>query len=462
MKFPLGVVLTTLLTLVLAVPLFVGQQFVHGGLENRFRDYLGEHLHRVHAQIMDDLEASTLPQGGLEPGRVRELGQDALRKGLLITVDDDQGRRLWSPEDFDRSASQDIVNRLAQSQSARYPSLSGHLVEASHPLYHHDQVVGTMKTFVYEPWNLAPEDVEFLAQVDALFWAAEAVGLALAFLLGLGFARQLTRQLAQVSRVATQVGRGDYEGHRLRPSAIREVFELQTTIEGLKTGLEFFRRQRRLRVEETAHELRTPLANLDSQLEALEDGLLTPDGPRFASMRGEVERLKRLVEDWELLDDAEAGEITLDLEAVDVALVGEHLGLSFAGRFAQRAQVWAVDLPPGFTVETDRRRLLQILVNLVENAHRYSGQGTTITLSGRRRDRGWALEVRDDGAGISAADLPRVTERLYRGEASRNRQLGGAGLGLAVASALTRALGGTLAVESPPGQGTTCRIEFPL
>ncbi|HEX7216276.1 MAG TPA: ATP-binding protein, partial [Methylomirabilota bacterium] len=128
-------------------------------------------------------------------------------------------------------------------------------------------------------------------------------------------------------------------------------------------------------------------------------------------------------------------------------------------RVAVTAQVPA-DLPE---VSADRDRLAQVLINLVDNAVKYTPEGGSVSLTARRPDE-HAIEmaVTDTGIGIPPADLPRITERFYRVDRARSRELGGTGLGLAIVKHLVMAHGGELGIESEPGRGTTVRFTLPI
>jgi len=129
-----------------------------------------------------------------------------------------------------------------------------------------------------------------------------------------------------------------------------------------------------------------------------------------------------------------------------------------AGRVTLAAQV-APGLGP---VSADRDRLAQILINLVDNAIKYTPAGGRVTVSARRIEDGRVeVAVADTGVGIPPADLPRITERFYRVDKARSRELGGTGLGLAIVKHLVLAHGGALAIESTPGRGTTVRVTLP-
>ena len=212
-----------------------------------------------------------------------------------------------------------------------------------------------------------------------------------------------------------------------------------------------------------AHDLRTPLSILRGYTEGLQDGRLQGAPHLYTIMHGEVEHLQRLVEDLRVLSLADAGELPLNRRLVDPAALLERTGLAYivqAERQGLRLRVEAPESLPSVAVDTDR--MTQVLNNLVSNALRYTAQGE-IVLGAAADDARVRLTVRDTGSGIDPADLPFVFERFYRADKSRQRGTSDtSGLGLAIAKALVEAHGGTIAVESAAGQGTTFTIALPM
>jgi two-component system phosphate regulon sensor histidine kinase PhoR len=227
------------------------------------------------------------------------------------------------------------------------------------------------------------------------------------------------------------------------------------------------RRLERVRTEFVAnvsHELRTPLTAIQGYVETLLGGAIDEpaDSRRFLEVvHRHTERLGRLLNDLTDLSNIELGRITLDLGPVPVAEVAESVVAILrpradAGHVALDLDV-APDLP---AVHADHDRLHQILINLVDNAVKYTPPGGRVTVTARANDSGVDLAVADTGVGIPAADLPRITERFYRVDKARSRELGGTGLGLAIVKHLVQAHAGELAIESDYGRGTTVRVRL--
>lgn len=232
------------------------------------------------------------------------------------------------------------------------------------------------------------------------------------------------------------------------------------------TALRKLERVRTEFVANVSHELRTPLTAIRGYLETLLAGALEePDNARrFLEIAlRHTERLGRLLNDLAELSNIELGKVALALEPVRLEEVVDSVlpimrPRAESGRVALRAEL-PDGLPP---VRADRDRLAQILINLVDNAVKYTPGGGAVTLEARAAEAGLVeVAVRDTGIGIPAADLPRVTERFYRVDKARSRELGGTGLGLAIVKHLVAAHGGELAIESEVGQGTAVRFTLP-
>jgi two-component system, OmpR family, phosphate regulon sensor histidine kinase PhoR len=215
-------------------------------------------------------------------------------------------------------------------------------------------------------------------------------------------------------------------------------------------------------VANVSHELRTPLTAIHGYLETLLGGGLeeTENARRFLEIVfRHTERLGRLLDDLTDLSNIELGRIRLQMGPVAVP----EVVASVVGIMSRRAETRGVTLlaPPAADlpeVTADHDRLEQILINLVDNAIKYTDAGGRVTVSARGVGGLVEIAVTDTGVGIPPADLPRITERFYRVDKARSRELGGTGLGLAIVKHLVIAHGGDLTIESEPGRGTTVRF----
>jgi len=217
-------------------------------------------------------------------------------------------------------------------------------------------------------------------------------------------------------------------------------------------------------VANVSHELRTPLTIIGGFAETLQDRDVPPQmRAEFArTIFTNTQRMQRIVDELLDLSRIETGHWKPRPEAIRVA----DLAADVFGRVAASAKAKGITLDTAVdagaqTIYADRTALEQILLNLVENAIRHTGEGGRITIRTLREGDGVSLSVGDTGSGIAPEHLPRIFERFYRADSGRSREAGGTGLGLAIVRHLVQAHGGSVRAESVMGAGTTIRIFFP-
>ena len=217
-------------------------------------------------------------------------------------------------------------------------------------------------------------------------------------------------------------------------------------------------------VANVSHELRTPLTAIKGYLETVldETRLKSATHRRFLEIaNSHAERMGRLINDLLNLSDIETGKVVLDPVPITLGGFVQDVSAMFEKDAAKKDVRLVNRVPPDLWVQADRDRLSQILVNLVDNAVKYTPKGGTVSfLASKTDDNQIRIAIRDTGQGIPPNDLPRITERFYRVDKARAREEGGTGLGLAIVKHLVQLHGGTLHIQSEYGKGTT--IEFVL
>jgi len=326
------------------------------------------------------------------------------------------------------------------------------------------RVDGVVRAIVLPPPTgvpLGPAEREYLARTDSVLFFAALGALVVAIALGVWIARTATRPLRELTAATRAVARGVL-GAQVTSRSRDEVGQLVEAFNRMSHELAEANELRRRMTADIAHDLRTPLTVLSGYLEALRDGDLPPSRERFEMMYVEARHLGRLVEDLRTLSLADAGELPLHRERIRSADLLERVADAFARRADEVGVTLTVDAGPSAPdIQGDADRLAQVLGNLIGNALRYTSRGGRIVLVADRRGDSAVLEVRDTGRGIPADVLPRIFERFYRGDLSRQRSDGESGLGLAIARSVVEAHGGTIGVESREGEGTTFTVVLP-
>jgi signal transduction histidine kinase len=289
---------------------------------------------------------------------------------------------------------------------------------------------------------------------------AGAAGLAalLALLAGLLAARRITRPVNRLIDVTQAMGHGDRSARVGEIHAPDELRDLAATFDRMADNLARQDQLRRDVVADVAHELRTPVAVLQAGHEALLDGVVDPSPAQLSSLRDEVLRLARLVNDLHTLAAAEAASLQLSLQPCDLAEIGGAAAASLAGRFEAAGITLERRLAP-VSVLADAQRMHQIVTNLLSNALKFTPAGGLVRLEAGPADGQAQLRVTDTGTGIADDELPRIFDRFWRGR--RAVGVAGSGIGLAVVAELVRAHGGAATATSTLGQGTEIVVTLP-
>jgi signal transduction histidine kinase len=261
---------------------------------------------------------------------------------------------------------------------------------------------------------------------------------------------------AAAGRIA--LGRLD---ERVKVRARDEIAALATSFNAMADSLQRAEKLRRTMVNDIAHELRTPLSNLQGYMEGLRDGVIAIRPELFDLLYQESQMLTRLVDDLQVLALAEAGQLALRRDTVSLAALVDQIVSSANAAFPNRRPVTVAPLDEVPMVEIDSARIRQVLSNLINNAIEHTQPDGKIEIRMRAEGRFIRVSVTDSGEGISPSHLELVFERFYRVDPSRTRRTGGTGIGLAIVKQLVEAHGGKVAVSSVLGKGSTFSFTIP-
>jgi len=264
------------------------------------------------------------------------------------------------------------------------------------------------------------------------------------------------QRLLQGTRELTK---GNFQ-HQVKVNRNDELGDLSTELNHLAVILDQHEQSRRQWVADTSHELKTPLAVLQAQIEAMQDGIRKPTPEHFESMLRQVTSLKKLTQDLADLAQAEAQQLKCYFAEVNPWNVVLQEVENFKPKFAQADLSVSVQ-GEGANLQLDIDRFKQIMVNLLGNSIRYTEAGGEVHLHTEQSETEWSVIVDDSPLGLSDEQLARLGERFYRVDDSRTRSTGGTGLGLALSGKIAQALGGQLSFDHSPLGGLRCKLTFP-
>lgn len=329
--------------------------------------------------------------------------------------------------------------------------------------------VGTLLVLPAGVAGVTTLESEFLSAVNRAVLGAVIIASVVALILVALIVYRIIAPLRRLQRAAQAIAQGDLS-QRVPVATQDEIGAVSLAFNEMATSLERAEKARRQMVADVAHELRTPLAVLQANLEAMQDGVLPMDLEQVQVLYDQVQLLNRLVADLRLLSLAESGHLTLEKQPTELLPLVQKVAGQFETAAAQKAVRLMITAPDNLpALPLDAQRIQQVLVNLLDNALRYTPEGgeIRIEITPEQSRRRIVVAVSDTGPGIPHEDLPHVFERFYRADKSRARSSGGSGLGLAIVKQLVQLHGGEVRAISPvytdpQGQSYGTRLEFAL
>lgn len=379
-------------------------------------------------------------------------------------------RNRWDSTDLNAAA--DLARRAGAE--VQVTNRSGRIIAATPgfvpygpgPRLVHQVFVGGREvgwvTVTFDKAGLSAAVMQFKSSRWAARFGAAGVAVLIALIAALLVSPRITAPVERIIVAARARGRGQLDARAGNVHGFGEIKELASAFDQMANAREEQDRVRRNLVADVAHELRTPIAILQAGHEAMLDGVTEPTVEHLASLRDEVLRLARMVDDLQRLAAAEAAALQLTLAPYDLAEIAASAADSLADSFAAAGVTLQRDLT-SVVAKCDSLRMHEIAVNLLTNALKFTPRGlVTLQTSREQRDDGdvAVLRVRDTGVGIPPAELPRLSERFFRGQSSSD--VAGSGIGLTIVAELVRAHHGTIDFASELGRGTTVTVRVPV
>ncbi|MDQ0194625.1 sensor histidine kinase [Paenibacillus wynnii] len=394
--------------------------------------------------LLEDLKASYNATDSWPMDTLMTISHQAMQRNYSVSIYDAEGNVVW---DTGRMGMGRSMHSTGTEMASRYPIIKDGLSLGTLEM----QGNGDAMTL---------QNRNFLQMFNRLSWGALILVLAGAYLYSRFIAVGLSRPLVQIKKIAVRMREGDLGERVILPRKQTEIEEVGLALNYLADTLEQQEKLRKNLTADVAHELRTPLATIQSHIEAFQDGIWAATPDKLQVCHNQVMRLVQLVNDLEKLSSAENPMIQLKQEELCLNEVIQDAIHTVAGRLDKKNNSIVFHEPETLYLTGDYERLLQVFVNLLNNAYKFTQEGL-IEVRISEDLSGVNVTITDTGTGISPDEIPFIFERFYRGDKSRNRKTGGAGIGLAIVKAIVEAHGGEIKVRSVLNEGSEFNIHFP-
>ena len=338
-------------------------------------------------------------------------------------------------------------------------SVSESQLQAGSQIEVDDRMVGIL--LLNAPLDKNPLEDEFIRRIGNSIFLSAVGTILLAFILGAILSRTITRPIRELTKATHEMADGKL-GQQVPVRSRDEIGELASSFNKMNSDLARSFNLRKQMTADIAHELRTPLALIIGHAEGVHDGVLPPSKENFEIIREEAERLEKLVNDLRTLSLADAGELSVEFQPVEIHKFLSDIQSHYLAPFNQKRVTLNLMPAPVLLVNLDPSRFSQVLTNILDNALRFTPEGGRVDMSIRQSGDLIEISIQDSGDGVTAEDAAHLFDRFYRADESRNRDAGGSGLGLAIAKSIVEMHKGKIWAESETGKGLKVIIQIPV
>ena len=440
--------------------------------EAQFMKYTRSNMERYAAVIAESLgESYDATTGWNDEDVERSVQSSSISSEVGVQVSDANGNIIyddtWSRgsehEDDPAAQTSASVSGTRTRATSLAPTNAESVVDKS-IVTMSGQTVGSVRLWAYGSEALLTKgDAEFRTlSYNAVVYAG-FVAVLLAVIAGVMVSRKLAKPIKSITSTASQIRSGDLTA-RTGIVGDDEIGQLGETFDDMATSLERDLKLEHRLTSDVAHELRTPLMAMLATVEAMQDGVLPADDEHLETVASEVRRLSRLVSAMLQLSRIENGTTKFNPEKTDIVLLVRSVVEAQEQLFADRGLKLKFDVQNGrreIFCEVDRDMIRQSVINLMSNALRYTPEDGYVVVAVSQEGRDAIVSVTDTGIGIAKEDLARVFSRFWRSDASRERESGGLGVGLALTKEIIDRHHGFIGVESELGKGTKFTLHIP-
>ncbi|EHK2363517.1 TPA: HAMP domain-containing histidine kinase [Clostridium perfringens] len=391
---------------------------------------------------------------------IEKITYNSLDKGIIVALYDKEDKEIMNIEKNSKDKCNRIMNFIKSSMEGKYGSTTSQFEPVYYPLIKSGEKIGEVRVKFYGPIFYMQNELVFLDIVNKIILGIGVLLILASTIMGFIISRSITRPINKLMTKAKYISKGEYDKKIEINTDILEINDLINSINNLSQSIKEQENIRKRLTGDISHELKTPLTNIQSHLEAMIDGIWEPTEERLLSVKEEAERLSSLVSDMQKLNKYDESSIKLKKDNVNISDIICFVIFQFYN-LAKSKNIKIEYEKKNINLYCDKDKITQALVNILSNAIRYSNEGSTIFIEEKLKDNKVIISIEDQGIGISEEDLKYVFERFYRADKSRTRATGGTGIGLTIVKSIVSSHGGEVKLESKLGEGSKFTIILP-
>lgn len=456
------IILYSITTMVIVVLLAI---VFNESINTIFREY-AENLHKklVNRTVERIENQYDIETGTFDKEKIERIGLTSLKKGLLLRIESVNDNFGFDIRTKNEQECINILQTVEEHMHMVYPNFRGEYTENKYVLKNEqDGVIGWVYVGYYGPYSLSVNEAMLVSKLNNAIFCSGVIFLLMSIIIAVIMANRISNPITSVIEIAKRIATGEYGVQAQAKSSVKELKDLVYSINEMSYVLKKEELQKRQMCTDIAHELRTPLCNIQGQVEAMIDGLWEPSKVRLENCHTEILRLTKLVNQLQELYILENTCETLYMRKFNFYDMCCILRNEFEKRVSDKNITICLQIPEDATVYGDVQRIKQCMINLIANAITYSSEGNEIGITYRiDGKKEVVIQVIDYGQGIPKDEIGFIFERFYRVDKSRNSKTGGMGIGLSITKAIIERHDGTISVYSKVGEGTTFEIHLPL
>jgi signal transduction histidine kinase len=433
-------------------------------LDKQFQIYVAHKQDMKNMEIVDAVSknfsgSAASPDAGFL-NFLTGFGDSLLEQGIALMVYDASGAMIYCTNIEDGAGCSHMHALPDAEWSAVCPDFDSTYSQDAFGIDRDGKIMGTIKLGYHGPFYYNEGDQSFLSAYNRVFFGMSALFFTASIAIGLLVAGMIAGPIRKVTERTERIAAGEYSGDYIETGTV-EIDALSGSVDRLAESLDTQYMLKKRMASAYSHEFRTPLAVLQSNLEAMIDGLWTPTAERLESLRAEIIRMSRMVSEVDKLVQTGSDESRPEKVPSDLCDLAGRVLRGFEANMASKNLSLDFDCEK-CEANVDPDKFSQVIFNLVSNAVKYTNPGGHISVRVCGGGDNAVLTVRDDGIGIAGFDIPYIFEHLYRTDESRARDSGGNGIGLSVARVIVEAHGGAIEVKSRLGEGSVFTVTVPV